>query len=579
MLVYSANEFLQQAAILAPQVRSRAHLIQYRQLLTAGIATLEALLADAYCPQHIQVYTCYILAQVLYSETECLDRVVTLLTQGMTIAQRCGLSDLVLQMECLNVRALCVTNRKAALFYCNRGAEKYNAMVNNYAFHTFQLLHFDLMLDNSLPQAFALSHTWQALPDSIPKSFLIMYGFAKAVEYNVGNYDETLATLWYLKEYGENVDIMNHFPQMAILNSMLSLTVVLRRDAVDPVTEAGKELEGVLNELNSKAQAKGELFWEKWNVDGSIRVQGAHGSTFNVQWITQFQCLQQCYFLLALAALRRPESTVYGRGLLKECLELMENDEQDQTKQHLNSATLSQIADYSYKRRKLKATVLLYLTLVNFCNLAYKKGRRSFERFVTLSSELEETDQEDLSQLSTFVAALAAQTGGKPKRALRHYRNIDRDGILYSSAIANMCCIDPSPGNIDLLKHAVSTLSPEHHVLKHATVELVRLVQDTTMSPLDRLESIRKVQKGIHQSMTLQISYASTLICLETFGSTAEKNIALGGALKTAVNETDLVWAYVIGEKNKELLHQLGQQDQLDTLTTNLAKIEKHVLR
>ena len=145
-------------------------------------------------------------------------------------------------------------------------------------------------------------------------------------------------------------------------------------------------------------------------------------------------------------------------------------------------------------------------------------------------------------------------------------------------AIANLCCLKPSTENMDALKQVIAEMSPEHHKLKHAMLELVRLVHDSAnMSSLDRQESMKKIQRAVHLGLTQQLSYATKLVCVEMFGSTAEKNLELGDAFRTAVSESDCVWAYVIGEKKKEYLHQLGQEEKLKQLTSSVENLGLHV--
>ncbi|KAB8283490.1 cohesin loading factor [Yarrowia lipolytica] len=577
LIIYLAHEHLLQASIVAPLVKTREHLVQYRQMLATGIQMLETVIRDANCPQSTQAYSAYILAQVLFSETECLDRVVSVLGQGMILAQRSGLSDLVLQMECLNVRALCKTSRNAALLHCNKCLDKYQGMYDNYAYHTLQLLRFDLTLDNSLPQAFDIFKSWETLPDSIPKSFLQLYGISKALDYNVGNYEETLLTLDHMRAFEEASECTETIPQVAMLRCMMTVLVALRRDCDIPVKEASKALETLLRSLNRKA-SKREMVWKNWNIDGTIKLAGARGSTFNIQWVTQSQCTQYCYYLLGLAALRHHTTLKYGRELLKDCLKLLDRDQEDIPKEPLPRASISHISDNTAQKLALRCNVHLYIALVNFSGLAYKKGHRSFERFVTLSKGLPEEASDDLYSMSCLVAALSSQTSGKWKKALKYYKRIESDDPLYPAALANICCINPSTANMDTLKQLINEMSPEHHGLKHAMFEVIRLVHDTSnMSSLDRQESMKKAQKALHLGMTQQLSYATTLACVDMFGSTAEKNLELGNAFRTALSESDCVWAYVIGEKKKGYLHQLGQEEKLEQLNTSVANIGKHV--
>lgn len=577
LIIYLAHENILQASIVAPRVKTREHLVQYRHLLTTGITMLEAVIHDSNCPQHTQAYSAYILAQVLFSETECLDRVLSVLGQGMIIAQRSGLSDLVLQMECLNVRALCKTNRNAALIYCNKSLEKYKDMYDNYAYHALQLLLFDLTLDHSLPQAFDIVKSWETLPDSIPKSFLLLFGISKALDNHVGNYEETLIILDKLRVFEESSESAKTIPQLSMLRTMVTLLVALRRDDDTPVQEASKALETQLRSLNREA-TETEGVWENWNIDGTIKLAGIQGSTFNIQWITQGQCTPYCYYLLGTAALRHHTTLQYGRNLLKDCLTLLDNNEEATHSGIIKRASFSYISDSLAQKLALKCNVHLFMALVNFSGLAYKKGNRSFERFATLSKKLPGEVSDELYPMMCLVAALAAHTSGKLKRALKYYNRIDSDDPLYPMAIANLCCLKPSTENMDALKQVIAEMSPEHHKLKHAMLELVRLVHDSAnMSSLDRQESMKKIQRAVHLGLTQQLSYATKLVCVEMFGSTAEKNLELGDAFRTAVSESDCVWAYVIGEKKKEYLHQLGQEEKLKQLTSSVENLGLHV--
>ncbi|KAG5355640.1 hypothetical protein CJU89_5341 [Yarrowia sp. B02] len=327
-MIFHAHEILLEASRIAPKVKTHMHLLQYRQLLTTGIASLEAVIHDANCPEHTKAYTSYILAQVLFAETESLGRVLSALGQGMILAERNGLSDLQLQMECLNVRALCRTNRNAAMLYCNKCLDKYPEMHGNYAFHTLQLLHFDLTLDNSLPQAFAISKSWEELPDSIPKSFLLLYSISKSLDYNVGNYEESQDTLEKMRMFEESSAMLETVPQVVMLRHMVTLLVTLRRDDDTPVKKASEALETVLRTLDRTAKTNGNV-WENWNRDGTIKLLGEQGSTFSIQWLSQNQCESFCHYLLGLAGLRHHASLEYGRGLLQDCLELINLNEED----------------------------------------------------------------------------------------------------------------------------------------------------------------------------------------------------------------------------------------------------------
>lgn len=577
LIIYLAHETLLQASIVAPQVETLEHLVQYRHLLTTGITMLETVIHDANCPQHTQAYSAYILAQVLFSETECLDRVVSVLGQGMILAQRSGLSDLVLQMECLNVRALCKTNRNAALIYCNKCLEKYEGMYDNYAYHALQLLRFDLTLDNSLPQAFDVFKSWETLPDSLPKSFLLLFGISKALDNHVGNYEETLAILEKLRVFEESSEIAQIVPQVIMLRTMIALLVALRRDDDTPVQDASKALEKQLRLRNRKAKDT-EGVWENWNIDGTIKLVGEQGSSFIIQWITQGQCTPYCYYLLGMAALRHHSTLHYGRGLLKDCLTLLDNEEEEVTSGLLKRASISNISDSAAQKLALRCSVHLYMALVNFSGLAYKKGARSFERFAALSKKLPTEVSDELFPMTCLIAALSAHTSGKRKKAMKYYKRIDSDDPLYPIAIANLCCLKPSTENMDALKQVIAEMSPEHHKLKHAMLELVRLVYDSAnMSSLDRQESLKKVQGALHQGITQQLSYATKLVCVDMFGSTAEKNLELGDAFRTAVSESDCVWAYVIGKKKKEYLYQLGQEEKLQQLTASVDNLGLHV--
>ena len=126
-------------------------------------------------------------------------------------------------MECLNVRALCKTNRNAALIYCNKSLEKYKDMYDNYAYHALQSLLFDLTLDHSLPQAFDIVKSWETLPDSIPKSFLLLFGISKALDNHVGNYEETLIILDKLRVFEESSESAKTIPQLSMLRTMVTL--------------------------------------------------------------------------------------------------------------------------------------------------------------------------------------------------------------------------------------------------------------------------------------------------------------------------------------------------------------------
>ncbi|KAG5367844.1 hypothetical protein CKK34_1430 [Yarrowia sp. E02] len=380
-----------------------------------------------------------------------------------------------------------------------------------------------------------------------------------------------------MRVFEETSECTETIPQVAMIRCMIAVLVALRRDDDTAVKQASEALETLLRSLNRKA-IKRDMMWENWNIDGTIKLNGAQGSTFNIQWITQAQCAQYCYYLLGLAALRHHTTLKYGRELLKDCIKLLDRDEEEIPKTLLQRASISHISDSTAQKLALRCNVHLYLAIVNFCGLAYKKGHRSFERFVTLSKGLPEEASDDLYPMTCLVAALAAQTSGKRKKALKNYKRIGADDPLYPIALANICCLNPTTENMDALKQLMAEMSPEHHMLKHAMFEVVRLVHDTgNMSSIDRLESMKKAQRALHLGMNQQISYATTLACVDMFGSTAEANIELGNVFRTAISESDCVWAYVIGEKKKEYLHQLGQVEKLDQLNLSVTNIGKHV--
>lgn len=576
LLIYTAHEILWTASSLASQVKTTEQLQQYRHLLTVGITSLETVINDRNCPQITRCYTMYILAQVLYCETACLDRVESLLSKGIGMASQSGLWDLVLQMECLNVRVLSSTNRKAALYHCTKCLEKFSNMHENYSYYTLQMYQFDLTLDTSPQQAFEISQQWQNLPDGPPKSFLVLYGFIKALDLNRHNTESNMAVLQQLRQVEQQANLSFYVPQVTMLRLMVTLMITLQRDHFQPVKEASNALEAFLGHLNQQAANKPDKSWDNWYIDGSIKLTGGHGSTFNIQWLTQQQCVQLSYLLIALSRLRYYKTKSAARELLKTCIRLTERD--NDTQAPLQASSFSHVSDALTQQLKLQCTAYLYLSLIEFCSLAFKKGRRALDKFVSLSKKLPEKEAEELQSLSWLVAGLGAHAGGRPENALGYYRRISPQDGIYWAAIGNICSLDPSEENLNALRQTMGELPDEHHVVKNAMSEIIQLVQnspDTTL--LQRQESMQKAWRALNMGMTQQLSYVCSLVCVDRFDTIAEKTVAMESSLQAAVAASDCVWAYVIGLKNEELLHQLGQQDKLDGLHRNMDKVKGYV--
>lgn len=573
LLIYTAHEILWTASSLASQVKTTEQLQQYRHLLTVGITSLETVINDRNCPQITRCYTMYILAQVLYCETACLDRVESLLSKGIGMASQSGLWDLVLQMECLNVRVLSSTNRKAALYHGTKCLEKFSNMHENYSYYTLQMYQFDLTLDTSPPQAFAISNQWLSLPDGPPKSFLLLYGFIKALDLNLANTETTLNVLKQLHEVEQRANLAFYVPQVTMLRLMVTLMIVLRRDHFQPVKEASDALEHFVGLLNQQAANKPDKAWENWYIDGSIKLTGGQGSTFNIQWLTQQQCVQLSYLLIALSRLRHYKTKTAARELLKTCIRLCETE-----KGVSQASSFSHVSDSLTMQLKLQCTAYLYLSLVEFCSLAFKKGRRALETFVTLSQKLPEKDAEELQAFSWLVAGIGAHAGSRSDKALSYYRRISPQSGIFWAAIGNICCLEPTEDNINTLVNTMNELPSEHHVVKHAMAEIVQLVQENPdVSHLQRQASMQKAWRALNMGMTQQLSYVCSLVCVDRFDTIAEKTSAMESSLQAAVAASDCVWAYVIGLKNEELLHQLGQQDKLEGLHRNMDKVKGYV--
>ncbi|KAG5356439.1 hypothetical protein CJU89_6192 [Yarrowia sp. B02] len=573
LLIYSAHEILWTASSLASQVQTPAQLQQYRHLLTVGITSLETVVNDRNCPQITRCYTMYILAQVLYCETACLDRVEALLSKGIGMATQSALWDLVLQMECLNVRVLSSTNRKAALYHCSKCLDKFATMQGNYSYYTLQMYQFDLTLDVSRPQAFAISAQWQGLPDGPPKSFLVLYGLVKALDLNLGQTEAQMEVLEQLRNVEQAANLAYYVPQVTMLRLMVTLMVALQRDHFQPVKDASDALEQFLAHLNAQAANKPDKSWDNWYVDGSIKLTGGQGSTFNIQWLTQQQCVQLAYLLIGLARLRHYKTKPAARELLKTCISLTERSSAVP-----QASSFSHVSDALTHQLKLQCTAQLYLALVEFCSLAFKKGRRALDRFVALSAKLPEKDAEELQSFSWLVAGVGAHAGGRPEAARQYYERISPQNGIYWAAIGNICCLDPSEQNLALLKQTLENMPPEHHVVKHAMGEIIQLAQNKAdQTLLQRQESMQRAWRALNMGMTQQLSYVCSLVCVDRFDTIAEKTAAMESSLQAAVAASDCVWAYVVGLKNEELLHQLGQQDKLDGLHRNMDKVKGYV--
>lgn len=577
LLIYTAHEALWTASSVASQIKNTQQVQQYRHLLTTGISALEAVVNDRNCPQNTKAYTTYILAQVLYCETSCWNRVEFLLSRGMVMATQSGLLDLVLQMECLNVRVLSRTNRKAALHHCMKCLEKYSNMHENYAYYTLQMFQFDLMLDTNPRHAFETSQQWEQLPDGPPKCFLLLYGFIRALQMNIGSIDETVHALGRIKAIEEQTNLAHYVPQVTMLRLVVKLLVSLRRDVYEPVETAARELESFIGALQQSAANRNSTEWENWYVDGSIKLTGGQGSTFNIQWLTNVQCTQMVNLLLGVARLRNYKTKSAARANLKECIRLVDA-QQPGIGVPGQASCFSHVTENMALQRTLKCTALLYLSLVEFCSFAFKKGRRAFDRFVSESKKLSKEEGYKLQRMAFLVAGVGAHCSGRTKKAMKYYMKIDQDEDTFILAIANMCCIDPSEKNMTTLKETMAEIPQENHILKHSLFEILRLVEGSQdMSPLERQESMRVAWKSLNQGMTQQLSYVCTLVCVDRFETIAEKSAAMESSLQAAISASDCVWAYVIGLKNRELLHKRGQQDRLDGLNKNMVKVKKYV--